>query len=94
MKSLRNSLFALLLVVSLAPAQTVEEAGSETYLKIREAGKNLKCQCSCSYTIADCNMLYCHYREEVKPEIKKNDTNAIRPRPKIPPCKLIDPLSL
>ncbi len=70
MKSLRNSFFALLLAVSLAPAQTVEEAGSETYLKIREAGKQLKCQCSCAYTIADCNMLYCHYREEVKPEIK------------------------
>lgn len=71
MKSLQNSFFVLLLAVGLAPAQTVAEAGSDTYVKIREAGKQLKCQCSCSYTIADCNMLYCHYREEVKPEIKK-----------------------
>ena len=71
MKSLRNSILVLLLAVSLSPAQTVEEAGSETYVKIREAGKQLKCQCSCSYTIADCNMLYCSYREKVKPDIKE-----------------------
>ena len=71
MKSLRNSILILLLAVSLAPAQNVSEAGSETYVKIREASKQLKCQCSCSYTIADCNMLNCHYREQVKPEIKK-----------------------
>ncbi len=71
MKSLRNSVLILLLAVCLAPAQTVSEAGSDTYVKIREAGKLLKCQCNCSYTIADCNMLNCHYREQVKPDIKE-----------------------
>ena len=71
MKCLRNSILILLLAVSLAPAQTVSEAGSDTYVKIREAGKLLKCQCNCSYTIADCNMLNCHYREQVKPDIKE-----------------------
>lgn len=70
MKYLRNSLLVLVLAAA-APAQTVAEAGSEAYLKSREIGRQLKCQCSCSYTIADCNMLHCPFRESVTPDIKE-----------------------
>ncbi len=70
MKYLRNSLLVLLLAAA-APAQTVAEAGSEAYLKSREVGRQLKCQCGCSYTIADCNMLHCSFRESVTPDIKE-----------------------
>lgn len=70
MQYLRNSLLVLVLAAA-APAQTVAEAGSEAYLKSREIAHQLKCQCSCSYTIADCNMLHCSFRESVTPDIKE-----------------------
>ena len=38
-------------------------------LQIRAIGKELKCQCGCSYTVADCNMLYCHFRDPVNQDI-------------------------
>lgn len=72
MKYLRNSFLLLLLSFVAASGQSVSEAGSETYLKIREVGKQLKCQCEsqCSYTVTECNMLHCSFRERMKPEIK------------------------
>lgn len=53
---------------SLAAAAKVT-TGDEHYKEFRAVGEKLKCQCSCAYTIASCNMLNCHYREQVKPEI-------------------------
>jgi cytochrome c-type biogenesis protein CcmH/NrfF len=38
-------------------------------VKVREIGKELKCQCGCAYTVADCNMLYCHFRDPVNTDI-------------------------
>lgn len=70
MKYLRNSLLVFVLA-ACAQGQTVAEAGSEAYLKSREVGRQLKCQCGCSYTIADCNMLHCSFRESVTPDIKE-----------------------
>ena len=40
-------------------------------LRVREIGKGLKCQCGCSYTVADCNMLYCHFRDPVNQDIRE-----------------------
>lgn len=73
MKYLRNSLLVLVLAAA-APAQTVAEAGSEAYLKSREIGRQIKCQCGaqCSYTVSDCNMLHCSFRETVTPEIQES----------------------
>ncbi len=70
------SLVALLvsLAASAAVAQTVTQ-GDDMYLKMRAVGSKLRCQCEgpdgCSYTVADCNMLHCSFRELVNPEIRK-----------------------
>jgi len=55
-------------MLSLSPAARVT-TGDEHYVEFRAVGEKLKCQCGCSYTIASCNMLNCHYRELVKPDI-------------------------
>ena len=55
-------------ILSLAVAAKVT-TGDEHYAEFRAVGEKLKCQCGCSYTIASCNMLNCHYREQVKPDI-------------------------
>jgi cytochrome c-type biogenesis protein CcmH/NrfF len=77
MWSLRKaSLLGLLLALtSWTPgdAQTVTN-GDQMYLRVREVGNKLRCQCEaggCSYTVANCNMLHCSFREKVNPEIRK-----------------------
>jgi cytochrome c-type biogenesis protein CcmH/NrfF len=72
---LKTSLLALLLVLP-GLAQNVT-TGDEHYNEYTAAGAKLKCQCGCSYTIAHCNMLNCHYREMVKPEIMKAVTAGL-----------------
>jgi cytochrome c-type biogenesis protein CcmH/NrfF len=56
-------------------AQTVTQ-GDGMYLRMREVGEKLRCQCEgsggCSYTVANCNMLHCSFREQVNPEIRKS----------------------
>lgn len=72
MKSLRNSVLLLVLAaVALAPGQSISEASSADYLRAREVGKEIKCQCptQCSYTVTECNMLHCSFGEPVKSEI-------------------------
>ena len=73
MKSLRNSFLLLLAACALASGQSISEASSENYLRAREIGKQIKCQCpsQCSYTVTECNMLHCSFGEPVKEEIKK-----------------------
>lgn len=44
---------------------------SELTMQMREIGKELKCQCGCAYTVADCNMLYCHFRDPVNQDIEE-----------------------
>jgi cytochrome c-type biogenesis protein CcmH/NrfF len=72
MRSLRRASFLLVLGALLAVAQNVT-TGEDHYQEYVAVGQKLRCQCSggCSYTIAHCNMLNCHYREQVKPEIMK-----------------------
>lgn len=68
MRSLRRASFLLVLGALLAVAQNVT-TGDDHYQEYVAVGEKLKCQCGCSYTIAHCNMLNCHYREQVKPAI-------------------------
>lgn len=68
MRSLRRASLLLVVGALLAVAQNVT-TGDEHYQEYVAAGAQLKCQCGCSYTIAHCNMLNCHYREQVKPVI-------------------------
>jgi cytochrome c-type biogenesis protein CcmH/NrfF len=44
-----------------------------------EIGRGLQCQCSCGSTIADCNMLYCHYGEPVRAEIREGLLAGLTP---------------
>ena len=84
---LRKASLAALLAVSFAVggaavAQTVT-TGDEMYLQMREVGDKLRCQCEgpggCSYTVANCNMLHCSFREKVNPEIRKSLEAGIAP---------------
>lgn len=80
----KASLLLLLaaLAASAAVAQTVT-TGDEMFLRMREVGGKLRCQCEgpggCSYTVADCNMLRCSFREKVNPEIRKALTAGVAP---------------
>ena len=55
-----------LAAVGLAEVKTTDPVT----LKVREIGKDLRCQCGCAYTVADCNMLYCHFRDPVNEDIR------------------------
>ena len=60
------------MVVCLTAAGFAEVKTTDpTTAKVREIGKDLKCQCSCAYTVSDCNMLYCHFRDPVNQEIRE-----------------------
>lgn len=50
-------------------AQTVS-TGNTMQMRLRQVGEKLKCQCGCSYTVGSCNMLNCHFREEVNALIR------------------------
>ena len=55
-------------------AQTVS-TGNQLEKQVRHVGEKLKCFCgqnggSCSYTVGSCNMLNCHFREEVNAQIR------------------------
>ena len=59
------------LAVALA-AQTVS-TGDPVHTRLREIGEKLKCQCTqggCAYTVGSCNMLHCHFREEVYDQMR------------------------
>ena|GEM_PF-519223 len=73
MRRLVNGLCSGVLALGLAlggtlPAQEIKTTDPKT-MQIREIGKELKCQCGCAYTVADCNMLYCHFRDPVNMDI-------------------------
>ena len=58
---------AVALAFGLA-AQTVS-TGDQMRSRLRRVGEQLKCQCNCNYTVGSCNMLNCHFREEVNAQI-------------------------
>ena len=47
--------------------------------KAYEIGKRLQCQCGCGSTVADCNMLYCHFSEPVRAEIREGVVAGLAP---------------
>ena len=69
----RAKLAASLAVLLLGAGWLAAEVKTTDQLtiQIREIGKGLKCQCGCSYTVADCNMLYCHFRDPVNQDIEE-----------------------
>lgn len=75
MRRLASSILAATLAVAgffggALTAQQVKTSDPKT-MQIREIGKELKCQCGCAYTVADCNMLYCHFRDPVNMDIEE-----------------------
>ena len=65
-------------------AQTVS-TGNQLEQQVRRVGEKLKCFCgangsTCSYTVGSCNMLNCHFREEVnaliRPMVKSGTDEA------------------
>ena len=60
-------LLALTGLVLVAEVKTTDPMD----LRVREVGLLVKCQCGCGSTVADCNMLHCHFGEPVKEEIKE-----------------------
>jgi len=55
-------------------AQTVS-TGNQLEKQVRHVGEKLKCFCgqngsTCSYTVGSCNMINCHFREEVNALIR------------------------
>ncbi len=56
--------------------QTVT-SGDPMYVRMRAVGEKLKCQCSCPYTVGSCNMLNCHFRDQVNPQIRADLTAGV-----------------
>ena len=44
-----------------------------------DIGSKLMCQCGCGSTVADCNMLYCHFGEPVRAEIREGVVAGLAP---------------
>ena len=88
MLSLHKSKFALALlllgvIAAIASAAGTVTTGDEMFLRMRAVGDKLRCQCEgadgCSYTVANCNMLHCSFRETVNPEIRKSLEAGMQP---------------
>ncbi len=67
---LARKLSLLLALISFALVAEVKTT-APIDMKVREVGLNVRCQCGCGSTVADCNMLHCHFGEPVKEEIKE-----------------------
>ena len=67
---------AVVLLALTLSGQTVS-TGDKMHARLRAIGEKLKCQCGtrCAYTVGSCNMLNCHFREEVYGQIRQ-DLNA------------------
>ncbi len=68
--------FAGLLTVPLVgQVRSTDPVDAEAYA----IGKKLQCQCGCGSTVADCNMLYCHFGEPVRREIREGVVAGLEP---------------
>jgi len=70
--SSRLGLIFAFAALSIYPQQV--STGDQMHLRLRAIGEKLKCQCgtNCAYTVGSCNMLNCHFREEVYGQIREN----------------------
>jgi cytochrome c-type biogenesis protein CcmH/NrfF len=51
----------------------VVSTGDKMEARLYTIGERMKCQCTaggCSYTVGSCNMLHCHFREEVHQQMR------------------------
>lgn len=68
--------FAGMLTIPLVgQVKSTDPVDAEVYA----IGKELMCQCGCGSTVADCNMLYCHFGEPVRAEIREGVIAGIAP---------------
>ena len=65
----------LLTIPVIGQVRSADPIDAEVYA----IGKRLMCQCSCGSTVADCNMLYCHFGEPVRAEIREGVVAGIAP---------------
>lgn len=69
------AVFLVLAIPGVGQVKTADPIDAAAY----QIGKGMQCQCSCGSTIADCNMLYCHYGEPVRGEIREGLLAGIAP---------------
>ena len=65
----------LLAVPAIGQVRSTDPIDAEAYA----IGRGLMCQCSCGSTVADCNMLYCHFGEPVRAEIREGLVAGLAP---------------
>ncbi len=73
---LKLALGGLAAVPAVAQVKTTDPIDAEAYA----VGKQLMCQCGCGSTVADCNMLYCHFGEPVRQEIREGLVAGLAPQ--------------
>ena len=54
---------ATMVIVSALPAD-------DMYLRVRDVGDHIECNCSCSSTVSTCNMMSCHVRVPINEDIE------------------------
>ena len=59
-----------LVLTGVGIAQEIK-GSDEMSMRVWKVGEELKCLCGCAYTVASCNMINCHFREEVNPQIEE-----------------------
>jgi len=71
---LKASLLAALVLAGPHSRSQTVSTGDQTHARLRAVGEKLKCQCGsgCAYTVGSCNMLNCHFREEVYGQIRED----------------------
>ncbi len=69
------AVFLVLAIPGVGQVKTADPIDAAAY----QIGKGLQCHCNCGSTIADCNMLYCHYGEPVRTEIREGLLAGISP---------------
>lgn len=77
MKFWQKARFAALCLLALALSGQTVTTGDPTHVRLRAIGEKLKCQCSCSYTVGSCNMLNCHFREEINEQLQADMSAGI-----------------
>ena len=65
----------LLTIPVIGQVRSTDPIDAEVYA----IGKKLMCQCGCGSTVADCNMLYCHFGEPVRAEIREGVIAGLAP---------------
>lgn len=74
-RTLSLIVFLLLTISAVGQVRSSDPIDAAAY----EIGTQLQCQCGCGSTIAGCNMLYCHYGEPVRAEIREGLLAGLAP---------------